>query len=214
MRAALFANGVLEYLDAAIEAARSSDMILAANGGAHHLTRLNLTPTAVIGDFDSLSQEQLDSFRADGVRLVNHPTRKDFTDLELAIHFAVDAGADDILILGALGARWDQTLANVLLPASLELAPIRIRIIDGPQEILALRGGEILVVHGNPGDTLSLVSLTEKSEGITTEGLEYPLHQGTLKRGETRGISNVFTSYEAQIELGEGLLLCIVIHQE
>ena len=213
LQAVILANGVLEHPQAALSILETGDLTIAADGGAHHFRQLGLTPDVIIGDFDSLTTDELESFQEAGAETVRYPARKDFTDLELAIRYAVEYGAEDIVILAALGARWDQTLANVLLPASLSLSDVRIRILDGPQEILVLRAGQKMEIPGTSGDTLSLVPLSEQAYGITTQGLEYSLDKGTLRRGDTRGISNVITNKAAQVSLDEGLLLIVVIHQ-
>ena len=79
--------------------------------------------------------------------------------MELALQPARSLGANDIVLLGALGARWDMTLANVMLLAAPELAGCRVRILDGMQEISLVRGGETHRFEGNAGDLLSLIPL-------------------------------------------------------
>ncbi|MEZ4581030.1 MAG: hypothetical protein R3A10_05170 [Caldilineaceae bacterium] len=59
-----------------------------------------------------------------------HPTGKDQTDLELALERAIRDGAPDILLLGALGGRLDQTLANLLILAQRNWQA-RIRLAEG-----------------------------------------------------------------------------------
>jgi len=49
--------------------------------------------------------------------------------------------------------------------------------------------------------------------GITTTGLEYPLTDGTLYFGATRGLSNVLLGEQATVRLEQGLLLCTIIHE-
>jgi len=188
--------------------------VIAADGGARHCQDLGLIPSVVIGDFDSLTAEELDQLERDGAQVVRYPGRKDFTDLELALQHAVSLGAGEILVFGALGARWDQTLANLLLPAAPGLENVSIRLLDGLQEIALLRSGETHTLTGQPGDTVSLVPLGGHAHGITTEGLEYPLVDGTLYFGATRGISNVLLGERASVRLKDGLLLCTIIHQE
>jgi thiamine pyrophosphokinase len=190
----------------------AGDLLLAADGGARHCRALGLRPSVVIGDFDSLDEEDLHHLRASGAELLRHPTRKDQTDLELAVRLALERGARQILILGALGARWDQSLANLLLVGApgLETADLVIR--DGPQEIRTLRAGASLELSGSPGDIVSLIPITGDALGVTTEGLDYPLTRGALRFGSTLGISNSLVGTSARITLEEGLLLCAVIH--
>ena len=207
MRAVIFANGSLN-LPVALS---PGDFIIAADGGAQHCLALGLIPAVVIGDLDSLTPADLEALKAKGAEIVQFPARKDFTDLELAIKHARSSGAEEILILGALGKRWDQTLANVMLPAA--FSDLNIRLVDGNQEFFYLRTGETITVTGSPGDTLSLVPVGGEAQGITTDKLEYPLQGENLPLGSTRGVSNVLLAEAAQISLREGFLLCVVMHQ-
>jgi len=211
MRAVIFANGLIPNPNLALAALQPGDVIIAADGGAHHCQQLGVTPAAVIGDFDSLSPSELSAFQA--AALIRYPARKDFTDLELALHYALEQGATEMLVLGALGARWDQTLANLLMPAHASFSAVRIRMLDGAQEITLIRPGETLEIAGRPGDTVSLIPLGGDAAGITTHGLEYPLADESLFFGATRGVSNVLLATHAAISLREGLLMCVLIHQ-
>jgi thiamine pyrophosphokinase len=214
LRAVIFANGKMDNPDKARAQVNPGDLLIAADGGALHCLGLGLTPDLVIGDFDSLQQGDLEVLKSRGSELIRYPARKDYTDLELALQHAVQRGAEDILIIAALGARWDQTLANLLLPAAAALQETCITLIDGPQEIRLLRGPDRLELLGQPGETVSLVPIGGPSINITTQGLEYPLNGETLEFGSTRGISNVMLAEEISIDLQQGLLLCITIHEE
>lgn len=207
MRAVIFANGSLNPP----VTLSAGDFIIAADGGAKHCQALGLHPAVVIGDLDSLTQAELETLKAQGAKIFQFPERKDFTDLELALVHARSLGMNEILILGALGERWDQTLANVSLPAA--FPDLNIKLVDGNQELFYLRSGETITVAGRPGDTLSLVALGDEARGITTTKLEYALTGESLPLGSTRGVSNVLLEAEAQVSLREGFLLCVVIHQ-
>ncbi len=213
-RAVIFANGLLSHPEAVRAALQPEDVLIAADGGARLCLQLGLLPAVLIGDFDSLDEQELAYFATRGSLILRHPARKDYTDLELALRHALSLGANDILIFAALGARWDHTLANLLLPAAADLAHVRIRLADGPQEVMLLRGGSTLEISGQPGDTVSLIPLSGDAQGITTRGLEYPLNDGSLAFGGTRGISNVLLEPRATVSLRQGLLLCVVIHAE
>ena len=214
LRAVIFANGILNNPSQTLSALQAGDFVIAADGGARHCQKLGIRPAIVIGDFDSLSAAELTELERDGAQVLRFPARKDYTDLELALQHAVALGADEILVFAALGARWDQTLANLLLPAAPGLEQVCIRLLDGAQEIALLRPGELHILNGRPGDIVSLVPLGGHARGITTDGLEYPLADGTLYFGATRGVSNVLLGERASVQLKEGLLLCTIIHRE
>jgi thiamine pyrophosphokinase len=213
LRAIVFANGELKNPESVVALIQKGDYIIAADGGTHHCIRLGIKPDLVVGDFDSLDEPEIAYLQTAGAYLVRYDPRKDFTDLELALEHALKNGATEALVLGALGERWDQTLANLLLPAAKSLSGLEIRLLDGTQEISLLRGGETCQMEGQPGDTLSLIPLTLEANGVQTQGLEYPLHQETLYLGATRGISNVFVERRASVSLEKGLMLiCILRH--
>jgi thiamine pyrophosphokinase len=208
----IFANGVLSDPQGARAAIRPGDLLIAADGGSAHFLALGLTPHVLIGDFDSLDESDLERLQSRGVEIIRHPAHKDFTDLELALQYAEGREAEEIRVYAALGARWDHTLANLLLPAAADLQKSRIVLIDGPHEIRLIRSGETLAVQAKRGDTLSLIPLGGDAHGVSTANLEYPLSGETLFFGGTRGVSNVFLSNIASVRLEQGLLLCVVIH--
>jgi thiamine pyrophosphokinase len=212
LRAIIYANGSLDGdVSRYSVQPRPGDLVIAADGGGRYCLELGLTPDLVVGDFDSLSLENLRFFESQGSQVYRYPTNKDYTDLELALQHAQQLGADEILVLAALGGRWDQTLANLLLPAALKFASLHIRLVDGAQEISTIHPGQCVEIHGQPGDTVSLIPLIGDAHGVVTHELEYPLKNETLLFGSTRGISNVMSQQTASVFLQEGLLLCVHI---
>ena len=213
MRAILLANSQLNPSDTLADELHSGELLIAADGGGQHCLNLGLSPDIVVGDFDSLAPEALKQLAAGGARIVRHDTRKDETDLELALRLACDAGADDIIMFAALGNRWDMTLANLLLAAQAEFLDSRITLVDGAQRISLLKPGATHTLTGRTGDTLSLIPLAGDVSGIRTDGLEYPLEGETLHFGSPRGVSNVFLTTKATVFFEEGLLLAVQIQQ-
>jgi thiamine pyrophosphokinase len=214
LRAVILANGELNNPPVL----EPGDLLIAADGGARHCLRLGLTPDLVIGDFDSLDEAELAALALAGAEIVRHPVHKDATDLELALLAAQERGASQALVLAALGARWDQTIANLLLPLSAGLDSLPVRLLDGNQEIAFLRAPSKdkspaeIEITGQAGDTVSLIPLSGDAAGITTHGLEYPLRGETLYFGSTRGVSNLLQSSTARVSLRGGILLVVLIH--
>lgn len=188
---------------------RGGDWIIGADGGAARALAWGLVPDLVIGDMDSLPEAARAILVAEGCRFVEHPRAKDETDLELALAHAAQEGAEDIVVLGALGGRLDHTLANVLLLALPSLAGVSVRIAEGDQEALLARSGETVTLEGAPGDLVSLVPLGGDARDVTTRGLAWVLQGDALRFGSSRGVSNEMTSREARIEVGKGFLLVV-----
>ncbi len=210
MNIIIFANGVIENLRA--EVARwiqPGDLIVAADGGTRHALAAGVLPIRIIGDLDSLDADLRAYAEAAGMEFHVYPPAKDETDLELALLWAVEQSAEVIVILGAMGGRPDQELANLLLLALPALAGRKAVIVNGTWVICCIRGGEAFVLRGTPGDTVSLIPLGGDAHGVTTQGLVYPLHNETLYFGQSRGVSNVMAGEEAMVTVEDGLLWCL-----
>jgi thiamine pyrophosphokinase len=208
MRAVVFANGKMDDLDGARSQIRGDDILIAADGGAAHCRRLGIFPAVIVGDLDSLSAEDRAFWETEEVEFIRHDPRKDETDLELALLHALNIGCREILVLGALGGRWDQTFANLLLPAYNRLDQAEISFWHDGTQIYLVRGER--TIHGQVGQTLSLIPIGGDAHGVSAEGVEWPLKGETLRMGATRGVSNVFVRDEAVVLVEDGLLLCFV----
>jgi thiamine pyrophosphokinase len=188
---------------------REDDLVVGADGGAAQAMTWGLHPHVVIGDMDSLPGDVRARLKENGARFVVHPRAKDETDLELALTYAVEQGAQEVVILGALGGRLDHTLSNVLLLALPQLAGVHVRIVEGHEEALLLRGEAMVTVAGQPGDIVSLLPLGGDVHGVTTDGLAWALDGDTLRFGHSRGVSNEMTASLACVEITEGCLLVV-----
>jgi len=208
MKSIIFANGEFCQTVDEINTAKD-DLVIAADGGSRHCQTLGIIPDLLIGDLDSTSKDLIQEWKNAGVLVIRHPAQKDQTDLELALLHAQAEGVSEIIVYGAVGGRLDMTFGNLLLLAHPELTS-QITLICEREEVRALRSGESLVLHGAPGDIVSLLSLQPGESRIRTEGLEYPLDNEDLGFGLTRGISNQMASERAVIQLEKGLL--VVIH--
>lgn len=209
--ALVFANGDLNpgcAVQAALDHAPDA-IVVAADGGARLALACDHVPDVVVGDMDSLSAGEQADLAARGAALEQYPAAKDENDLELALLAAVARGATWIRVIGVLGDRLDQTLANITLLALADLAGRDVRLVAGEQTTW-LVGPGTHDLHGAPGDTISLVPLAGDASGVRTEGLEYPLRDETLAFGPARGVSNVMQAELARVTLAAGSL--VVVH--
>jgi thiamine pyrophosphokinase len=208
MRGVIFVNGRVDDYAPLARRLQPDDLLVGADGGTRHILALGLQPNIVVGDLDSLPAAVVEELIARGIAIERHPTSKDQTDLELAIECALRQGVDEILMLGGMGGRLDQTLANLLILAQRDW-PVPLRLVEGPQIASIVCGPGRLVLHGVVGATVSVIPLSAAARGITYTGLRYPLHAATLALGSTRGVSNEFAATTASIELTAGLLLVV-----
>jgi thiamine pyrophosphokinase len=240
MRIVIIANGTPPAHRDIDRWLRNNDTLLCADGGAKAALALNLSPRHVIGDFDSLTPDELSALEARGAMLHRHPAHKDETDLELALLMAlrifttehtestekskkssvssvISVVEREIIVLGALGGRIDHELANMLLLAMPALKGARVVLAHGAEQLFAIdaRDGETTArLQGHAGDIVSLLPFNGDAHGITTAGLEYPLRDESLFVGPARGVSNVLLANEGNVTLRAGMLLCVMTEKE
>ncbi len=209
-RAIVLSNGVIEdpEMIRARLAGWDDAQVIAADAGSRHASKLGLTLDVITGDFDSMSPQDRDRLESQGVKIVPARTDKDETDLELALLYAADSGADAIVVLGAWGGRMDMALANIFLLTHPSLTNQHVTLWEGNQTAWVIRppGG---VIRGKAEDTVSLIPLGGDAVSVTTRNLHYALTQETLRFGPARGVSNVMTAETSQVDLAQGMLLVV-----
>jgi thiamine pyrophosphokinase len=192
------------------------EFVIAADGGARLASQLELPLDRWVGDGDSVDQAELARLRDAGVPIELVRQDKDESDTELAVVAAARV-ARDITILGALGGlRVDHTIANLGLLAHPALIGRDVRLLDDRSRVSLLQVPEGTTdqpvgreLGGRVGDLVSLLPMGEAVEGVTTDGLRYPLHDDRLAAGPARGLSNERLRPRAHVSIRRGRLLII-----
>lgn len=186
----------------------SIDYCVAADGGADHAAAIGVAVDAVVGDLDSISASRLAQLRnAESVEVLEFPSEKDNTDLELAFDRVMAEEPELILVVGIGGGRIDHELANLLALASDRAATTAVDGLVGSARISVVRSERILT--GVLGEVISLLPIMGPVTGVTTEGLQYPLVGEALDPGSARGVSNRFTETTATVAITGGVLLAV-----
>ncbi|WP_138751168.1 thiamine diphosphokinase [Paenibacillus sinopodophylli] len=192
----------------ALEHIKSADLLIGADSGARFLISHGFRPDIAIGDFDSVTEEELQTIRANSVKTIAcDPIDKDFTDTEMAVRLALDLQPRELVLLGALGTRFDHSLANVHLLALAAEQNVKAVIIDYHNKISLSKEHLTIEAEGYPN--VSLLPLSMRVDGITLDGFQYPLREAVLTIGQSLGISNVLISESGTIASRNGLLLVI-----
>lgn len=191
-------------------------LVIAADGGARLAGPLEVAIDRWVGDGDSVDPAALAALAAGGVSIERVAAEKDESDTELAITRALDAGATDITIVGALGGpRLDHALANIALLGLSGLDGVPARLLDPSARVSLIRapapgGGPVVTeLSGRPGDLVSLLTLGSDVVGVTTDRLAYPLRDEPLPAGPARGLSNVRLAATATVTVRAGRLLVV-----
>jgi len=208
VRAAVLVNGRVEDYTWLERWIGRADYIVAANGGLRHCQALGCTPHVIVGDLDSAPPELVAHYQGLGSQVERHPPAKDKTDLELAVERAIRDGATEVTLLGALGGRLDQAVANLMLLARSDW-PVPVSLAEADQVAQVVRDDTTLVLDLPPGALVSALPLSQEVTGITYRGLAYPLEDGTLVRGSTRGVSNAVVEPPITVRVGRGVLMVV-----
>jgi thiamine pyrophosphokinase len=177
------------------------DLVIAADGGLRHTQAMGITPTLILGDFDSLGYTPAES--------LVFPVEKDDTDAMLAAREGLRRGCDEFYFYGSLdGKRLDHTVANFQTLQFLADRGATGYLIGADYLVTVVKNGALRFPAGATG-IVSLFCLGADARGVTLEGLKYPLEDGTLTAGFSLGVSNHFIGTDATVSVRDGSLLVL-----
>ena len=172
---AIVANGETPEGEA-LEALKSAGRVIACDGAYARLKSLGVEPDFVVGDCDSISEEDRNALGSRIVRVDEQETN----DLEKAFRFAVEMDSDaQIVIVGAGGGREDHLIGNVF-----RLVGLAERV---PDVAMLTNAGRFDVVKGErtfecaPGEAVSVFAPVAGTK-VESEGLQWPLGGVDLSR--------------------------------
>lgn len=200
---AIFSGGMIDSFQV------DFDLFIGVDRGSLFLIEQGIYPDLAIGDFDSVSEEELALVCSQSKEILQAQPEKNDTDLELAVKTAfVRYPQAQVTIFGAFGGRLDHTLANVFLPSNPEIMPYmqQIRLCSAQNELSYCPQGchEIKPVVGM--DYLAFMSVSNSQ--LTIEGAKYPLNESNyfLKKVYT---SNEFIDEPVFLECQSGYAIVI-----
>lgn len=190
-----------------------SSLVVAADGGLRHAYRHGLPIHAVVGDLDSCAADHLEWAREAGADIVEHPTDKDATDLELAMAYADAAeGIERIVVFGVDGGRLDHELGNWAVCCGPWRARVEVHAAGGVATILRADRGHELELRGQPGETVSVIARSGAATGVSVSGVRWPLDGATLEPDSSLGISNEFVESTVRVSVADGVLAVVRPH--
>lgn len=176
----LIANGKKPKNKKIIEILKNAKNVICVDNGYELASELNITPSVVIGDLDSVDINKISKDI-----LIIKDEDQNTNDLEKTLNYCLSKNIRDIILVGATGERDDQNLATILI--SLEyIEQLNIEILSDLYSIEFVNGERDFEV--TPMREVSLISM-DKENIITTQGLKYNLDKSKLSSA-THGISN------------------------
>lgn len=219
MRVIVLANGEWDSEWGRSELTKEKiDLLICADGGANLAISSGVMPDVLVGDLDSITQNNLEKCQESNIIIKKFYSQKDETDLELAMEYAqvylesYGNPNDEIFLYAAGGKRLDHLQGNIALMLGSAQKGRRIKMIDKTYDAWIMLSSEE-IVKGCVGQEISLLALSEETK-VSSQGLFYQLDNLVLLQSATRGISNVLTKEKIQIKVHKGNLLVVLIKEK
>lgn len=190
-----------------------NDFIIAVDGGLSYCGILGLEPDLILGDFDSVSEQEAEAVRALELqipeRIIRFPREKDDTDMMAALKEGLARGYRDFRIYAAMGGRFDHAFANIQCLLYLKHHDAVGYLVDGTGMVLVIVNEAVRFQKSLEG-YLSLFSLEKETRGVTIRGMKFTLENAVVANDFPIGISNEFIGEAAEIIVEDGALVCMI----
>ncbi|WP_290776168.1 thiamine diphosphokinase [Anaerofustis sp.] len=180
------------------------DFTIAIDKGANYLDHIGMEANLLIGDLDSVDIKLKQKYEN---KILKLKVEKDDTDTAVALDYALNNGAKEVLILQGVGSRFDHTFGNILILKRALDRNIKCTLINEQNEIRMHK--ESFVLENMTGSTVSFFAL-DNDVNITLKGFYYPLNNYILNKYDPIAISNKVILELAEVIFDNGNLLSVV----
>jgi thiamine pyrophosphokinase len=195
----IVANGAFPTEDTALEILRNAKEIVCCDGAVDKLTTAGFEPTALVGDFDSASAEELQRWQ----NCMHQDKSTEYNDLQKALKYCLESHLDHIVLLGCNGLRDDHFIANLSIMATYS-DQLDLMMITDHGRFFVIR--QTTSIPSFPGQQISIFCKDDHLP-LTFHGLKYPVKHRCFKY-LWEGSLNEALSNEFTIELhSEGVVV-------
>ncbi len=176
--AVILANGDYPTHPTPSQMLANAPYVVCCDGSADAYIAQGHVPDVIIGDGDSLSEENRRKYS----HILHHISDQETNDQTKAVNFLMEQGKKNIIIVGATGKREDHTLGNISLLIDYMRAGANVRTFTDYSVFIPCRHTHTFSCQ--PGKQVSIINFG--AHGLRSEGLVYPLSdftnwwQGTL----------------------------------
>lgn len=202
------AGQILDY-ERAKSFLQPGDFFIFCDDGLRHAESLGVTPSLIVGDFDSCDASLLSKWSnlCETVRL---PCEKDDTDTLFAVKLAVERGFDSFLLLGAMGGRFDHALGNVSILLYLHGLGKKALLVDD-YSVMQIAGKDSVYIE-DTYSYFSVLTVAGDVSGVNIKNAKYPLENAKLSADFQLGISNeVLPGTRAEVSVEQGRVLVVIV---
>ncbi len=198
MKAFLYIGGEIRP-ENILEHPGEDDLIIAADSGYRNAERMGVTPSLVLGDFDSFPLGKVPK----STEILQVPAEKDDTDTQLAVSVALEKGAKELVIIGGLDGRLDHTLSNLAILEDLNQKHIRAVITDGRNRVRFVKNDGVILLRDGY-QYFSVIAADPVIKGVSIDGCKYPLKKAKIQKTQQFAVSNEIVGNCALIEIRRG----------
>ncbi|MGP6138734.1 MULTISPECIES: thiamine diphosphokinase [unclassified Jeotgalibaca] len=209
-KAIVVAGGNKEGLKRLIGDDTEDCIIIGVDGGTIHLVNEGIIPDIAIGDFDSISQPELEKLEAIIPTVVKLPSEKDLTDTEAALEYIKENLSVAVIeMYGLFGGRVDHMISNLWLAYHPSYQDIIEKIIMKAEKntVAFFKPGNYVIKKENDKKYLSFISMTPVSN-LILQNVKYNL-DGKNYEAPIALVSNEFVGEEMQFSFTNGLIAVI-----
>ncbi|HEL2495698.1 TPA: thiamine diphosphokinase [Streptococcus suis] len=186
-----------------------ANLYVGVDAGSLRLLDHSLPLDWAMGDFDSVTPEELGRIKEQAEYFLQAPAEKDDTDLELALKEIFKAYPQaQVRIYGALGGRMDHMMANLFLAAEPDLATYmeQIELVDSQNIVRFRPAGQHRL---SPIAGMKYISFMPSDQSrLTIRHAKYPLDASNYFFKKCYS-SNEFIDRDIDIQLDKGYVVLI-----
>ncbi|MER2173501.1 MAG: thiamine diphosphokinase [Carnobacterium sp.] len=207
---AIMVGGPYERIPA-IKNSQTKELIwIGVDRGALRLLEQGIVPKIALGDFDSVTKEELETIKKEVADVRIYKAEKDETDTELAVQIAFDEFKPaSVSIYGATGGRMDHLLNNIYMifqPKLLDHAA-KIRLIDVQNTILYFLPGTHTIAKEQDKKYLAFTCLSPV-EKLSIQDAKYQLMDANFSHPISLA-SNEFITDTVTFSFASGMIAVI-----
>lgn len=185
-----------------------AEYVIGVDRGLQFLYRNRVMPTHIVGDFDSVEAELVEHYeKQTQVPIRKFRPEKDASDTEIALHLAIELGAEKVWILGGTGNRLDHVMANIQILKIAHDQGIKAYLQDTNNRISLAEKEVKLCKEDSSWDYFSVFPFGGVVDDISIEGAKYPLSHCRLCPNSSMCVSNEMQENEVKIAFPTGTII-------
>ncbi|BDH61098.1 thiamine pyrophosphokinase [Lysinibacillus sp. PLM2] len=190
---------------------RDKVYFIGADKGSIYLLEQGIQPNEIVGDFDSLTNEQWLNVSSIVKKITKVQAEKDETDTDLALEKALEYHPTEIILTGVTGGRLDHFEAAIRSVYRLQSTNlhIQIKILNISNEIRFLFPGKHILTKSDQYRYLSFFAYEQDVKDVCLSGVKYETTNQVIELGSSRFTSNELNCEFGYISFSSGICLMI-----